>query len=267
MIDPIIGSALLGLGGNILSNLWNTHEQRRTNEQMMQFNERQAGIQRNWSSQEAIAAWLRNIAGAKYQNQYNAPINQVARLKQAGLNPALMYGGSAGGGIASAIISGTQASGGSAASANLKAAQIGNLLNNVNAVETIKNTRANTGLAQSSEGLNNQLRTESEWKATKAQAQIKEILARAEAQEIENKKAKKTSLRVGENASWEREIIRILEDFLKDKEGESLIDKMIKYATEQREMAEELSRKDPERQAQRDKNKKYRDLKWRLDPF
>lgn len=27
-----------------------------------------------------------------YQNEYNAPINQIARLKQAGLNPGLMYG-------------------------------------------------------------------------------------------------------------------------------------------------------------------------------
>lgn len=43
----------------------------------------------------------------KMQNEYNKPINVMARLKEAGLNPALMYGsGSAGMGISSSAPSG-----------------------------------------------------------------------------------------------------------------------------------------------------------------
>lgn len=37
------------------------------------------------------------------QNEYNKPINQVARLREAGLNPALMYNNAAAGGSASSM--------------------------------------------------------------------------------------------------------------------------------------------------------------------
>ena len=36
--------------------------------------------------------WNRNVSMWKMQNEYNTPINQMKRLKEAGLNPNLMYG-------------------------------------------------------------------------------------------------------------------------------------------------------------------------------
>jgi hypothetical protein len=36
--------------------------------------------------------WNRNVSMWKMQNEYNSPINQMKRLKEAGLNPNLMYG-------------------------------------------------------------------------------------------------------------------------------------------------------------------------------
>lgn len=37
-----------------------------------------------------------NMEAIKYQNEYNKPINQMARLREAGLNPNLVYGGNSG---------------------------------------------------------------------------------------------------------------------------------------------------------------------------
>lgn len=60
------------------------------------FGKKSSKKQRQWDLQ----MW-------KMQNEYNKPINVMARLKEAGLNPALMYGsGSAGMGISSSAPSG-----------------------------------------------------------------------------------------------------------------------------------------------------------------
>lgn len=41
-------------------------------------------------------AFKYNMEAIKYQNEYNKPANQMARLREAGLNPNLVYGGSSG---------------------------------------------------------------------------------------------------------------------------------------------------------------------------
>lgn len=67
-LGPIIGGALIGGA----TSLTNTLLQSSNNRQNQQY------AVRNWNM----------------QNEYNAPIKQVERMKQAGLNPALMYQGS-----------------------------------------------------------------------------------------------------------------------------------------------------------------------------
>jgi hypothetical protein len=65
-IDPVTGAALIGAGGSILSgvsNLFGTSQANKANLELM-----------------------------KYQNEWNKPVNQIARLKEAGLNPNLIYG-------------------------------------------------------------------------------------------------------------------------------------------------------------------------------
>lgn len=61
--------AILSLAGNILSSLWATHR-----------NETLARQQNQWN----IAQWQR-------ENRYNLPSEQLQRLRDAGINPALAY--------------------------------------------------------------------------------------------------------------------------------------------------------------------------------
>lgn len=44
----------------------------------------------------AADAFKYNMEAIKYQNEYNKPVNQMARLREAGLNPNLVYGGGSG---------------------------------------------------------------------------------------------------------------------------------------------------------------------------
>lgn len=76
-ILPIAAQAqanLIGQGLNVLSTEW-------TNRQARKWQEKMYGRQR----QDALADWA-------LQNEYNSPINQMARLRDAGLNPNLVYG-------------------------------------------------------------------------------------------------------------------------------------------------------------------------------
>lgn len=67
-IDPIIGGAAIGAFGNLLGQGANIFASRRANKRMVDF----------WHM----------------QNEYNHPLQQMARLEEAGLNPNLIYGDS-----------------------------------------------------------------------------------------------------------------------------------------------------------------------------
>jgi len=80
LVAPLImaGSTLLGQGINAAS-------QSGMNKKTRQWNESMYGMQR----QHALQDW-------QMQNAYNSPEQQMARLKAAGLNPHLIYGGGPG---------------------------------------------------------------------------------------------------------------------------------------------------------------------------
>ncbi len=65
------------IGNNLLGNLFSS-------------------ISNNTNYKNAVKLW-------NMQNEYNSPVNQVRRLKEAGLNPALMYNNAASGGTASSM--------------------------------------------------------------------------------------------------------------------------------------------------------------------
>lgn len=71
-IDPLTGGAIISGASSIFSNLIGNAGSKRAQERANRHN---------------IAFW-------KMQNQYNHPVEQMARLKSAGLNPNLIYGGS-----------------------------------------------------------------------------------------------------------------------------------------------------------------------------
>lgn len=76
MIGAIIGAAA-GLGGSIL----NAGLQNRTNQQQLAFNREMYDKQK----QDSLMFW-------NMQNDYNSPVAQMQRLREAGLNPNLVYG-------------------------------------------------------------------------------------------------------------------------------------------------------------------------------
>lgn len=77
MIDPVVGAGIIEAGANILGGIGNMFSQSSANETNIKL----ARENRAW--QESM--WQK-------QNEYNAPVEQIKRLRAAGLNPALMYG-------------------------------------------------------------------------------------------------------------------------------------------------------------------------------
>lgn len=73
-IDPVVGGALISAGANVISNIGANRAARKWNEKM-------------YAQQKADNLEMWNM-----QNAYNDPVQQMARLEKAGLNPNLVYG-------------------------------------------------------------------------------------------------------------------------------------------------------------------------------
>lgn len=69
-MDDILKGGIVGLGADIVGGIFGNQSRRK----------------------EADRAFKRSKQMFDYQNRYNTPARQMQRLKQAGLNPALMYG-------------------------------------------------------------------------------------------------------------------------------------------------------------------------------
>lgn len=82
-----IGAIIGGLG-SFADSMIGANAQRRANIQNMQL----AKYQNNWQTAENEKAYARSVEMWNMQNQYNSPTAQMSRLRQAGLNPNLVYG-------------------------------------------------------------------------------------------------------------------------------------------------------------------------------
>ena len=76
-------SGLIGGAGNVVSTLLTNAANAKQNQAIMDFNARESQLQRQFS----LDQWKR-------ETTYNSPAEQVKRLRDAGLNPALAMGGS-----------------------------------------------------------------------------------------------------------------------------------------------------------------------------
>lgn len=76
---------------NIGSQLWQNHT-----------NRKQAERERDWNRENAEWAYQKNMELLKFQLDYNTPVNQMKRFKEAGLNPNLVYGQGSPGNMVSA---------------------------------------------------------------------------------------------------------------------------------------------------------------------
>lgn len=87
-MDPITMSAIIGGASGLISNYASSRQSKRNKALQEQQNEMDRDFQRQMydrSRQDAIADF-------HMQNQYNHPLQQMERLRQAGLNPNLIYG-------------------------------------------------------------------------------------------------------------------------------------------------------------------------------
>lgn len=91
-----IGAVGQGLGtlGNALTNRANRKSTEKINQQNIDFARESNEAQRKWEREQMDYQNRVNMDFWNMQNDYNSPINQVARMRAAGLNPALMYGSS-----------------------------------------------------------------------------------------------------------------------------------------------------------------------------
>lgn len=76
-MDPLIGMGLISGAGSLLGGLLGMSSQSSANRQNMEL---------------AKYSFDRNVDMWNMQNEYNLPINQMERLRAAGLNPNLVYG-------------------------------------------------------------------------------------------------------------------------------------------------------------------------------
>lgn len=83
MPGPLLAAAL-STGGNLVGQGVNALIQGAQNRKQRQWNEKMY----KWQRADALADYA-------MQNEYNSPINQMARLREAGLNPNLVYGNGA----------------------------------------------------------------------------------------------------------------------------------------------------------------------------
>lgn len=83
-----VGAAIIGGLGSVIGSAIGANSQRQANIQNMEL----AKYQNNWQTAENEKAYARSLEMWNLQNAYNSPTAQMSRLRQAGLNPNLVYG-------------------------------------------------------------------------------------------------------------------------------------------------------------------------------
>lgn len=80
-IAPLIVAGIIAAAGSILGGILKGKSDKNANEDQREYNDMAYGRQRS----DALADW-------NMQNEYNSPTSQMARMRQAGLNPILAAG-------------------------------------------------------------------------------------------------------------------------------------------------------------------------------
>jgi len=81
MPDPSTVGAIIGGGSSLLGDVFSLFGQSKANRDQEQYQRDTMNLQRQWALEDVAT-----------QNAYNSPVQQMQRLKEAGLNPNLLYG-------------------------------------------------------------------------------------------------------------------------------------------------------------------------------
>ena len=95
MPDNSFKQASLGSGlnlvGGLISSVFGGSQQWKYQQRQNAWNAEQVAKQNAWNAQQSQIAYQRQIQMFNMQNDYNSPVNQIARLRAAGVNPNLAY--------------------------------------------------------------------------------------------------------------------------------------------------------------------------------
>lgn len=89
-LNSSAGSAMLGTAGNLIGSYLGASNQWKYQKRQNEWSERMMQQQNAWNQQNAAIAYQRQIAFYNMQNDYNSPVNQIARLRSAGINLILL---------------------------------------------------------------------------------------------------------------------------------------------------------------------------------
>ena len=110
-MDPLTIAAIIGGGANTANSFLTAGQSKKNLKREMRYSRQAADLQH----ERNIALWRmqsdRDLENWHLANEYNSPKNQMARLREAGINPRLVFGSSgATGGMATAMKTGSPGS-------------------------------------------------------------------------------------------------------------------------------------------------------------
>lgn len=86
-----LGSAVLGTASGAANNAISNAQNFKLQKMQNQFNAQQQEKQNQFAEQQATTAYNRQVQFWNLQNAYNDPSQQIARMRNAGINPTLAY--------------------------------------------------------------------------------------------------------------------------------------------------------------------------------
>lgn len=131
-INSSAGSAAFGSVGNIIGSYLGASNQWKYQQRQNAWSERMMQQQNAWNQQNAATAYQRQVAFYNMQNDYNSPVNQIARLRSAGINPNLAYANGAlnNVGVTTPSVAPAEAASASSGSASVSPGSLGNIGSN-----------------------------------------------------------------------------------------------------------------------------------------
>lgn len=131
-LNSSAGSAAFGTVGNIFGSYLGASNQWKYQRRQNEWSERMMQQQNAWNQQNAATAYQRQIAFYNMQNVYNSPVNQIARLRSAGINPNLAYANGALNNVGASVpsVSPAESASAPAGSASVSPGSLGNIGSN-----------------------------------------------------------------------------------------------------------------------------------------